>query len=301
MIKKTLCFSNRTFLSLRLGQMVIRLTEPSGEKREITRPIEDIGMVILESHDITVTSALLAYLNENNVAVMVCDDKHMPSGLMLPLAHNSLLTEKATLQIASSQPMKKYLWQQTVAVKISNQAKLLATKCDKETGCMSVWAKSVKSGDPDNLEARAAAFYWRNLFPEDLNFGRGDDSNPINSLLDYGYAILRGVIARAIVSTGLIPSLGLFHSNKYNAYCLADDLMEPYRPFVDRLVYDIISEYGKDCGITKTTKIKLLSIPVIDVYIGKQTRPLMVAASVTTSSLAKCFSGESRKISYPVL
>lgn len=301
MIKKVLCFSNKTRLSLRLGQLVIQLTDASGEISTTTRPIEDIGVIILESHDISITSALMAYLMMSNVAVMICDEKHIPSGMMLPLTYNSTATEKASSQISSSQPLKKQLWQQTVAAKINNQSRLLSTKCQGQTVCMDVWAKSVKSGDKDNLEARAAVFYWKNLFPEEYKFYRGDDNHPINPLLNYGYSILRGIVARAIVSTGLIPSIGLFHSNKYNPYCLADDIMEPYRPYVDSVVCDIVSRRGMECVLDKETKIELLTIPVMDVKINNLRRPLTAAVTITVASLAKCYSGEIRKIIYPTI
>ena len=302
MIKKSLCFSNPAYLSLKLNQLVIKIANPvSGKDRVLTRPIEDIGMIIIESHSVVLTSALLAFLMENNVAVLTCDSKHMPSGLMLPLAYNNELTEKATRQINSSQPLKKQLWQQTVSAKISNQSLLLRQHCKEETSCMDIWAKGVRSGDPDNLEARAAVFYWRNLFPKEYNFMRGDEANSINSLLDYGYAILRAIVARALVSTGLIPTIGLFHSNKYNAYCLADDIMEPYRPFVDMVVLELIARYGKNCRISPEIKKELLRIPGMDVKMGIYKRPLMNAAAITCASLAKCYSGDLRKISYPVI
>ena len=302
MIKKSLCFSNPAYLSLKLNQLVIKIANPvSGKDTVLTRPIEDIGMIIIESHSVVLTSALLAFLMENNVAVLTCDSKHMPSGLMLPLAYNNELTEKATLQINSSQPLKKQLWQQTVSAKISNQSLLLRQHCKEETSCMDIWSKGVRSGDPDNLEARAAVFYWRNLFPKEYNFMRGDEANSINSLLDYGYAILRAIVARALVSTGLISTIGLFHSNKYNAYCLADDIMEPYRPFVDMVVLELIARYGKDCRISPEIKKELLRIPGMDVKMGIYKRPLMNAAAITCASLAKCYSGDLRKISYPVI
>lgn len=301
MIKKTICISNPAYLSLRLNQMVISVKNESGECQEFTRPIEDMGVVVVESLQSTMTSALLSYLCDNNVAVLICDKKHMPSGMLLPLAHNSQHTEKISFQISSSQPLKKQLWQQTVSAKIENQGTLLDFTLNKQIGCMHAWARSVKSGDPDNLEARAANFYWHNIFSEECNFFRGDDDNPVNALLNYGYAVLRAIIARAIVATGLIPSLGIFHSNKYNAYCLADDLMEPYRPFVDMIVISIVNEYGKDVTLTREIKTRLLSLPVIDVRIGNLCRPLMNAATITTASLAKCYSGELRKISYPVI
>ena len=164
---------------------------------------------------------------------------------------------------------------------------------------MKVWAEKVKSGDSDNLEARASAFYWPRVFPGIKGFVRGRDELPPNNLLNYGYAILRAVVARALVSSGLLPTLGIHHHNRYNAYCLADDIMEPYRPFIDALVCDIVKSGTDYQNLTKDIKSKLLAIPTIDVQIGDLTRPLMVAVTQTTTSLYKCFSGELRRIAYP--
>ena len=296
MIKQTICFSNPAYLSMKNRQMVIDTKSDSGI---LTRPIEDIGLVVIESHSVTITSALLAALLANNAAVLVCDDKHLPNGLLLPVAGNTLFTERTSAHINASLPLKKQLWQQTIVAKISNQGSLLKQLQNQETGCMEVWAKNVKSGDPENLEARAAVFYWHNLFEDDPAFRRGDESNPANDLLNYGYAILRAVIARALVGAGLMPQLGIFHHNKYNPFCLADDIMEPYRPYVDKLVIEIIKLHGRECELTSGIKRHLLSIPVMDVKINKVKRPLMIAAEMTASSLARCFTGELRKISFP--
>lgn len=296
MIKQTLFFSNPAFLSLKNRQLVI---DTKSERGTVTRPIEDIGVVVIESHCVTFTSALLSALLDNNAAILFCDSKHMPSGLLTPLSGNTLMNERSRDQLAASLPLKKQLWQQTVSSKIANQGKLLALSSACETGCMSQWAKMVKSGDPDNLEARAAIYYWKNLFTDKPGFLRHDEEEVLNSLLDYGYAILRAVMARAIVGAGLIPNVGLFHSNKYNSYCLADDLMEPYRPYVDRLVVSIHKAHPEIAVLTPEIKRLLLSIPIIDVRIGKVKRPLMIAAGITAASLTKCFSGEIRKISYP--
>lgn len=296
MIKQTLAFTNPAYLSLKNAQLVI---DTKSNKGIMTRPIEDIGLIVIESHCVTLTSALVAALLANNVAVLVCDSKHMPNGMVMPFVGNTLFTERTYAHINASLPLKKQLWQQTVSAKISNQYEVLRQFQNKEVGCMDVWAKSVKSGDPENIEARAAVFYWHNLFENNPSFRRGDDTDPINSLLNYGYSILRGVIARALVGAGLMPQLGLFHKNKYNAFCLADDIMEPYRPFVDKMVMDILPLLGKGFSLTPGVKRQLLSIPVMDVKMNKIKRPLMIAAEYTAASLAKCFIGESRKISYP--
>lgn len=162
-----------------------------------------------------------------------------------------------------------------------------------------VWASDVKSGDSDNFEARAAAYYWKNMFPSIPDFTRDRDGCPPNNLLNYGYAILRAVVARSLVSSGLLPTLGIHHHNRYNAYCLADDIMEPYRPYVDKLVIDLVDNGINITSITKEIKQSLLTIPVLDVFISGQRSPLMIAVGQTTASVYRCFSGESRKIVYP--
>ena len=166
---------------------------------------------------------------------------------------------------------------------------------------MRVWANEVRSGDPDNLEARTAAHYWRNLFLDYPHFVRDREGTPPNNLLNYGYAILRAVIARALVGSGLLPTLGIHHHNRYNAYCLADDIMEPYRPYVDQLVIQILHKHKETSVLTKELKMELLGIPMLDVVMNGKRSPLMIAAQQTTASLAKCFSGEIRHISYPEL
>lgn len=307
MIKKTLYFGNPAYLSLRDEQLVIKLPEvvkndtlPERfkQKAEVTKPIEDIGVVVLDNKQITVTSGLLEALLENNCAVISCDSKSMPVGLMLPLYGNTTQNERFRHQLEASLPLKKQLWQQTIKVKIENQAAVLKKCTGEEIRCMKVWASEVKSGDSDNMEARAAAYYWKNLFPIE-GFNRDRDGISPNNLLNYGYAILRAVVARGLVTSGLLPTLGIHHHNRYNAYCLADDIMEPYRPYVDELVYNIVAS-DMDCNVlNKDLKAKLLMIPTLDVVIVGKRSPLMVAVSQTTASLYKCFSGELRKIVYP--
>ena len=310
MIKKTLCFSNPAYLSLRNSQLVIRLPEveccnelPDSFKQQSERtiPIEDIGVVLLNNKRITITSSVLEALIENNAAVVTCDSKNMPNGLLLSLCGNTTQNERFRTQIEASLPLKKQLWQQTIRQKINNQAKLLNTYTNAKVECMYAWADKVRSGDPDNIEARAAAYYWKNLFSDIPNFVRGRDGAPPNNLLNYGYAILRAVVARSLVASGLLPTMGLHHHNKYNAYCLADDIMEPYRPYVDGLVLDIMSSTNDYTELTKEIKMKLLEIPVLDTMIGDKKSPLMIATQQTTASLYKCFSGEQRKMLYPEL
>ena len=307
MIKKTLYFGNPAYLSLRDAQLVIKLPEvvkndtlPERfkQKVEVTKPIEDIGVVVLDNKQITVTSGVLEALLENNCAVITCDSKSMPVGLMLPLYGNTTQNERFRYQLNASLPLMKQLWQQTIKVKIENQAKVLEKCTGERVKCMKVWASEVKSGDSENMEARAAAFYWKNLFAIE-GFTRERDGIPPNNLLNYGYAILRAVVARGLVSSGLLPTLGIHHHNRYNAYCLADDIMEPYRPYVDELVYQIMGDGSDYETLTKDIKGKLLTIPTLEVNISGKRSPLMVAVGQTTASLYKCFSGEMRKISYP--
>lgn len=263
-------------------------------------PIEDIGIVILDNQQITITHGLLAALQENNCAVITCNSSHMPNGLFMSLAGNQEQNEKFRAQIESSEPLKKQLWQQTINAKILNQAALLSVNKVSVTN-MFTWAKKVRSGDPDNYEGRAAAYYWKNFFPIIPEFIRDRNGEPPNNLLNYGYAILRAIVARGLVGSGLLPTLGIHHSNKYNAYCLADDIMEPYRPFVDKIVYEIVSNGEDFYELTPSIKKQLLSIPVVDIIIDGERSPLMVGLQKTTSSLAKCFEGKARKIIYPEL
>lgn len=310
MIKKTLYFGNPAYLSLRDAQLVIKIPEIESAKdvttefkkmNERTIPIEDIGVVVLDNKRITITTGAMEAMLENNCALISCDRKSLPVGLMLPLVGNTLQNERFRDQLDASLPLKKQLWQQTVKQKICNQMRVLDKYTSAETGCMQRWVADVRSGDADNLEARAAAYYWKNVFTDIQDFTRGRDGEPPNNLLNYGYAILRAVVARALVGSGLLPTLGIHHHNRYNAYCLADDIMEPYRPYVDELVLSIMQEEDDFTELTKNIKAKLLQIPVLDVVINGKRSPLMIAAGITTASLYKCYSGESRQIAYPKL
>lgn len=306
--KKTLYFGNPAYLSLKNKQLVIKLPEvekndqlPSEIKKESIRtiPIEDIGVLIIDNGRITITQGVIEALLENNSALVTCDNTRMPIGLMLPLSGNKTQTERFRDQINATLPLKKQLWQQTVQSKIRNQAYVLSNKNNSIVDNMYAWASEVKSGDPDNYEARAAVYYWANIFNEIEGFYRDREGIPPNNLLNYGYAILRAVVARSLTASGLLPTLGIFHRNKYNAYCLADDIMEPYRPFVDKLVCEIVAKGNDIKELTQETKFKLLNIPVIDVIMDGQRSPLMNAVGKTTSSLYKCFAGKVRKIKYP--
>ncbi len=302
MIKRTLYFGNPVYLSKENDQMM--LSFPEKEKKLVHEinsiPVEDIGIVILDNKQITLTHSLLSSLLDNNCALITTNDSHMPNGLFMPLSSNQLQSAKFQAQISSSEPLKKQLWQQTITAKIKNQAALLWSIKTPVTN-MNTWARKVKSGDPDNLEGRAAAYYWKNIFKKLPGFIRDRFGEPPNNLLNYGYAILRAITARSLVASGLLPTLGIHHSNQYNAYCLADDIMEPYRPYLDRIVKDIINNGEDYFDLTTSIKKQLLSLPTTEVVINNERSPLMVAMQRTTSSLSKCFEGTSRKISYPNL
>lgn len=309
MIKRTLYFGNPAYLSTRLDQLLVRLPvveknpdlpESFKKEAEATIAIEDIGIVILDHQQVIISQALLAKLLDNNVAVVTCNHTHHPTGLLLNLDGNSLQSQRFQAQVEASEPLKKQLWQQTIKAKIRNQAALLKQQ-GYEIENMLHWADNVKSGDPDNLEGRSSAWYWAHLFAPKLDFIRNPSGMPPNNLLNYAYAIVRATVARSLVGSGLLPTLGIFHRNQYNAYCLADDVMEPFRPYADQLVVQIVKGDVPYEELTTELKRKMLALPAIDVTVQGETSPLMVAVQRTTASLARCFLGETRKISYPEL
>jgi CRISP-associated protein Cas1 len=297
MLKRTLYFGNPAYLKTQQEQLVVEMPE-SGETKSL--PIEDIGLLVLDHPQITITQAVLAKMLENNVAVITCNYIHHPTGLLFNLDSNSLQSQKFKWQLSASEPLKKQLWQQTIVTKIRNQAALLQ-KERADNKYLLTLMQQVKSGDSDNCEAKAAAYYWKNIFPDFLNFKRERDGQPPNNLLNYGYALLRAIVARNLAGSGLLPTLGIHHRNQYNAYCLADDIMEPYRPYVDKIVCGIIRLNGKFLEMTPSMKKELLTIPAMDVILDGQKSPLMNAVQRTTASLVKCFEGSVRKIIYPEL
>ena len=295
MIKRTLFFGNPAYLSTKNEQLVVSFPEEG--KAVTTIPIEDLGYVVLEHPQITITNGLLNKLLQNKTAIITCDAQHLPNGFLQPLVGHSEQTERLRHQLQASVPLKKNLWQQTVVAKIDNQAQHFLAR-GKNALRLKRYVKEVKTGDLGNEEALAAAYYWQHLFTLE-GFSRNQKGIPPNNLLNYGYAILRAVAARALVSSGLLPSLGIFHHNKYNAFCLADDVMEPYRPFVDALVYEMAESGACLEELTTPLKAQLLIIPTIDVLIEGKQSPLMNAMSRTTASLYECFEGSRRKILYP--
>lgn len=299
MIKRTLCFSSGAYLSLKDKQLVIELAEDITKTKK-TVPIEDIGVVVLDNPQITITQGAMVSLLENNVAIITCDQRHHPLGLNLCLDGNDIQSERYREQIQATEALKKNLWQQTIIAKIQNQANVLK-ELGIDTKKMVFWAREVKSGDSENHEARAAAYYWQNLLEQDNAFKRERFGEYPNNFFNYSYSILRAIAARSLVASGLLPTLGIFHKNRYNAYCLADDIMEPYRPYADRVVLETIKKYPEIQEMTKEIKSSLLSLPIVDVKMKNATRPLQIAMGETTASLYQCFSGERRLIKYPIL
>ncbi|MCX8143260.1 MAG: type II CRISPR-associated endonuclease Cas1 [Bacteroidia bacterium] len=296
MIKRILYFGNPAHLRTEHKQLKITIKKEPPEEKSI--PIEDLGVVVIDHPQITITSSAISMMMNHNVALIACNEAYMPHALMLPFEGHHIQTQRMRAQIDASEPLKKNLWMQTIQAKIYNQAKLLE-KQGITNHPLYQFQKSVKSGDADNREAAAANYYWSNIFPNIPNFSREQKGEYPNNLLNYGYAILRSVTARALVSAGLFPSFGIYHHNKYNAYCLADDIMEPYRPYVDKLVIHIMQKFPNKKEIDTELKKELLIIPHLDVTIENEKSILMIATQRTSASLAKCFLNEQRKLIFP--
>lgn len=293
MLKRTIFISNPYYLSLKNKQL--HISEKSGEVIK-TAPVEDIGFLVLDHPQISFSMKLMEELTEFNVATVFCDSKHLPSSMVLPLDAHHIQNEIFRAQIEASEPLKKNLWKQTIEAKIQNQARLLE-KLGKNSIPLKAIGKAVKSGDSDNREGFAARLYWIELLGKE--FIRDRYGEPPNPFLNYGYILLRSAVARALAGSGLLATLGIHHRNRYNAFCLADDVMEPYRPYVDEIVFSMNEKWPGSFMLEKEHKAELLQLMTADVIIGGNKRPLMVALSQTAASLARCYSGEIRKISYP--
>lgn len=296
MLYRSIYIGNPAYLKLKDFQMKILCPETKAEKGSIA--IEDVGLLMLDHWQITVSHQLIQKLMNNKVVVISCDTFHLPQGIMLPLYGHTEHSERVKYQLEASEPLKKQLWKQTIECKITNQTAVL-----EQLNCfadpMYEYLKNVRSGDITNMEGIAAQHYWKYLI--DPEFLRGRFGEYPNNFFNFGYAVLRSIIARAIVETGLLPVLGIFHKNKYNPYCLADDIMEPYRPFVDLIVMEWIKAHPEATELNREAKSYLLNIATQDVKIGKITRPLLVAVKTTATSLYKCFTGEKKQIVYPEL
>lgn len=292
MLKRTLMFMHPATLSMKNAQLVINRREAF--EGITTVPIEDIGVVIIDNPMVTLTIPLLNSLSEQNVAVIFCNQKGMPVSMLQNLDTNN--TQGLTLrnQLSATEPLKKKLWKQIIEAKIRNQAALLNVY-GRDGNILKPLYMNVKSGDTDNREGAAARIYWTRLFGP--HFIRDRNQDGVNVLLNYGYTILRGAVARAIASAGLFPAIGLFHRGRSNAFPLADDMMEPYRVFIDDIVYRLWQE-GHE-ALNKDTKVELLKVLTCDTHFDEVKRPLMIGLSMTMSSLVKCYAKEATKLVLP--
>ncbi len=301
MIRRTIYFSQPAYLSLRNEQLLARFEDGS----EATFPVEDLGYIVLDHPQITLTHNLIARLQHSKTALIVCDSSRMPCGQFLPYASNDESQRHTLAQIKASAALKKNLWQQIITAKIRNQAILLES-LGLDSLRLRELSTKVRSGDRENAEAQAARYYWQTLAPilgRFEPFQRDRYGSPPNNMLNYGYAVLRAAVTRAIVGSGLLPVLSIFHSNKYNPYGLADDIIEPFRPVVDLIVVRqvLAAETPLPAELSKEDKKPLLSIPAVDIGLDGETSPLMVGLQRTTTSLARCYLGEARKLLLPTL
>ena len=296
MLYRSVYIGNPAYLKLKDKQL--KVTDPETKEEKGSIPIEDIGLLMLDHYQITLSHQLIQELMKNNVILISCDERHLPLAGMLPFSGNSLFSERVKVQMEISEPLKKQLWKQTIECKIQNQLRVLE-QLGKYAAPMYEYLKQVKSGDTSNMEGIAAQHYWKYLIDNDFLRERfGDYPNPF---FNFGYGVLLSIIARALVDTGLLLVLGIFHRNKYNPYCLASDIMEPYRPIVDLLVMKWLQLHPEKQNLDKESKAFLLQIATKDVTIEKLVRPLIVGVKMTASSLLKCYTGEKRQISYPEL
>lgn len=292
MLKKSILLENKASISTKNLQLVIKT-----ETRESTIPIEDIGYLVIDHPEIYLSIPALNLLIDNNTAVIICNTNHLPNGMFLNLNSHHIQQEIFKNQINASAPLKKQLWQQTIIEKITNQG-ILLQKITLKTNNFEFLASKVLSGDSSNMEGVAANFYWKSFFEH--NFKRERFGDYPNNFLNYGYAILRAATARALSGSGLLNTLGIHHKSKYNAFALADDIMEPFRPIVDEKVAEIMQNYSEQ-ELNTAIKAELLQILTRTVYFKEEKSPLMVALQKTASSLQQCYTGDRKKIKYPKL
>lgn len=292
MIKRSILIENKSQINARNLQLIIKT-----ESREASIPIEDIGFLVIDNSETYISLPALNLLVDNNASVIICNNKHLPNGMFLNLNSHHIQQEVFKHQINASAPLKKQLWQQTVKEKITNQG-LLLQKITGKTNTFAYLTSKVTSGDSTNMEGVAANFYWKDFFDSDFKRERFGDYP--NNFLNYGYAILRGATARALSGSGLLNTLGIHHKSKYNAFALADDIMEPFRPIVDETVYGLMQN-NHEQELNTPIKSELVNILTRTVYFKSEKSPLMVALQKTASSLQQCYTGQRKKIKYPQL
>lgn len=292
MIKRVIDISERAYLHIKDRQLLV-------DKEHVTVSkiaVDDLGILILQHPAITITQSAITLCQKSNVAILFCDDRHLPISITLPLwSGHSLHTRVLRDQIASKIPRRKRLWQQIVKAKIAEQASTLKG-AGLESQRLDRLYNKVRSGDPENIEAQAAQVYWRVLMGN--SFRRDSAADGVNSILNYGYSIMRAMTARALVGTGLHPAIGLHHKNQYNGLCLADDVMEPFRPWVDSLVHEMDAQPGTT-AITRDVKQKILGLLSEQVSYGKEKMPLMVSAHYLAAQVKLAMSDSSITLRYP--
>lgn len=292
MIKRTLLVENKTAITCKNGQLVLK-----SELRESTVPIEDIGFLVIDNPEIYLSIPAINLMTENNTVIIICGINHLPNGMFLNLNSHHIQQEIFKNQIEASVPLKKQLWQQTVVEKIKNQG-ILLSMITKKPNHFAYLTSKVLSGDTSNMEGVAASFYWKSFF--EIDFKRERFGDYPNNFLNYGYAILRAATARALSGSGLLNTLGIHHKSKYNAFALADDIMEPFRPLIDEKVFELMQKYDEQ-ELNTLIKSELLQVLTRTVYFREEMSPLMVALQKTASSLQQCYTGNRKKIKYPKL
>ncbi len=292
MIKRTVEIGtdNLVIRSMLKNLVIIQGSEEVGRV-----PFEDLGILILGNAQTTLTRSALASCAENGSAVLVCGRDHHPVGLMLPLAGNIVHARRLRAQIDAGLPLKKRLWQKLVQAKLENQAAVVKDDEDATRKIRSL-ARDVKSGDHDNREAQGARLYWPAIF-KDPEFRREREGPPPNGLLNYGYAILRAAAARALCGAGLHPAIGLHHHNRENPFALADDVMEPYRPYVDVHVRELRAKGATEPD--KESKAELLGLLAEPIRMGKEKGPFMVMLQKTAASLALALENDMSSLDLP--
>lgn len=296
MIKRIVEISSaRTYLSVKHGQLVVK--ENGTELSQI--PCEDIGILLVDHIGTSYTHSVFTRLLDAGAAIVLCGGNHHPAGLLLPLESHSAQTERFRQQIEAKEPVKKRLWKQLVQAKIKHQARIVGPDSEVYPALMAL-RKRVRSGDPQNIEAQASRKYWA-AYLQDVEFRRDVEGKPPNNLLNYGYTVMRAAVARALCSAGLLPCLGIHHRNRYNAFCLADDLVEPFRGYVEAKVKEIVESDGVPDELTQDLKARLLEVLYETVVIAGCKSPLMVGLHRTMASLQRCFSGEQDHLELPGL
>jgi CRISPR-associated protein Cas1 len=282
-------------VNLHIKNKQLMLTMPDGGQESM--PLDDVGVLVASHPNISYTQSVLSTLLEQGGSFVACSRNCMPVGMLLPIESNYIQTERMALQASASVPCKKRIWQQIIKAKVKSQGELLKTLYKDDEGLLGL-AEKVKSGDVGNVEAQAARRYWSKLF-NDSSFRRNRDAEDQNRFLNYGYAILRAIVARGLCATGLHPSLGVHHHNRYNAFCLADDVMEPMRAIVDKVVVEYTKDWGVKAPLDNSVKRMLIGTLQEKFLYNKEKRNLFDITNRIGSSLVACFNGEKTNIMFP--